>query len=395
MDRAAAQDAQRASDAKVKALAAARRAGAGAVRVCSARDDDEGRERMCAALERGDLATWPYDRAYARRANSPEALLAGARSVVCVAVPFATPAPPGRAPLTGRISNYAWAQDYHRVVRRVLDAIEEALNEAAGGPSCVVVCDTAPLAERAFAARAGLGWVGKHTNLIAPKLGSFVFLGEVVTTLALSEDPPLRKTCGSCARCVVACPTGALRGDYTIDATRCISDLTQRRDAIPHDLRPLIADWIWGCDICQEVCPPTRRARSAGRAEFRAPNHAAAFTGLEQLLAMPGREFRRRYHASALGWRGPAVLRRNAAVALGNLLDRAAVPALSRSLAGDRSPLVRGHAAWALGRIGSPDAISALSQAGAVERSYDVQSEIARALEPFAPVRALGHPEAK
>jgi len=381
--------------AKARALEAARREGAAAVRVCSALNDEVASERFAAAVERGDLATWPYDRAYAQRAAAPQTLLAGARSVVCVAVPFATQPPSDRAPLTGRISNYAWAQDYHRVVRRVLEAIGAELDEAAGHPASAVVCDTAPLAERAFAARAGLGWVGKHTNLIAPELGSFVFLGEVVTTLALPEDPPLRKTCGTCARCVTACPTGALRGDYTIDATRCISDLTQRRDAMPLELRALVGDWVWGCDLCQEVCPPTRRAPLAECAEFRAPNHDGAFANLQRLLGMPAREFRRRYAATALGWRGAAVLRRNAAVALGNSLDRAAVPALERSLAQDRSPLVRGHAAWALGRIGSPSAISALSQAAALERWHDVQSEIARALEPFSQARALGHPEAK
>jgi epoxyqueuosine reductase len=364
-------------------VAAALAAGAGAVRVCDAEDDAATRERFEAAIERGDFATWPYDRAHAGRAASPRSVLADARSVVCVAVPFATPAPRTRARLAGRVSNYAWSSDYHPHVRRVLRAVADALDECAGEPACVIACDTLPLAERAFAARAGLGWIGKHTNLIAPGLGSFVFLGEIVTTVALDPDPPLRKTCGACSRCVVACPTGALRGDYTIDATRCISDITQRSDAIPHALRPLVGDWVWGCDICQDVCPPTRLASPGVDRGFAPEETERAAPDLQKLLALRSGEFRRRYRRTAMGWRGAGVLRRNAAVALGNSLDRAAVPALERALNADASPMVRGHAAWALGRIGSPRAVSALSKALGTENEYDVRTEIERALEPL------------
>ena len=139
-----------------------------------------------------------------------------------------------------------------------------------------VVCDTAPLAERAFAARAGLGWIGKHTSLIVKGLGSAVFLGEIVTTLELEPDAPLRTSCGACTRCVDVCPTGALRGDNTMDATRCISDLTQRRDAIPRALRPLVGTWVWGCDLCNDACPPSVRAGRAGDARIRAARRRAS-----------------------------------------------------------------------------------------------------------------------
>jgi epoxyqueuosine reductase len=247
-----------------------------------------------------------------------------------------------------------------------------------------VACDTKPLAERAFAARAGLGWVGKHTNLIVPGAGSFVFLGEIVTTLELQPDAPLRKTCGSCARCVVACPTGALRGDYTIDARRCISDLTQRTDAIPHEMRPLIGTWVWGCDLCQLACPPTRLAGETGSEESVPLSEDVAVPVLERLLALKSSEFKRSYARTALGWRGAAVLRRNAAVALGNALDRSSVPALARALEEDPHPLVRGHVAWALGRIGSPQGLAALRRRRARESDGSVLTEIERALEPFA-----------
>lgn len=366
---------------RTRITAAALAAGAGAVRVTGAGADERTHGRMLAAFARGDFVTWPYDANYAARACAPQSVLAQARSIVCIAVPFATAPPRGRAPLTGRVSNYAWSADYHPRVRAILEAAAREIGAIDPAARCVLACDTRPLAERAFAERAGLGWVGKHTNLIVPGLGSYVFLGEIVTTLALPEDAPLRKQCGSCARCVDVCPTSALRGDGTIDAGRCISDLTQRKDPIPRELRPLIGDWVWGCDLCQEVCPPTLRAGQRAASAFAASAAQAAFPRLESLLGLRSGAFDRGYRASAMGWRGPAVLRRNAAVALGNALDRSAVPALERALADDASPLVRGHVAWALGRIGSPRAYAALEAAARRECEEGVRAEILRALE--------------
>jgi epoxyqueuosine reductase len=370
-----------------RVVAAALACGADAVRIAPATPLATTRAQFAAAVERGDLATWGYGAERAAAASDPATLLAGARSVVCVAVRYATPAPVRRRG-RGRVSNYAWSADYHRRMRALLADLAERI--AALGGRTAVACDTAPLAERAFAARAGLGWVGKHTNLIVPGAGSYVFLGEVLTTLALAPDAPLRKSCGSCARCVTACPTGALRGDHTIDATRCISDLTQRTDPIPPGLRPLIGDWVWGCDLCQEACPPTARAPRAGGAAFTAHDPEVQAPDLQALLALRSGAFRRRFAPTAMGWRGAAVLRRNAAVALGNGLDRADVPALAAALASDPHPLVRGHAAWALGRIASPAALAALRARSAEETEASVRSEIAAALEPLSQGAALG-----
>jgi epoxyqueuosine reductase len=364
----------------VKALAI--ECGAQAVRITSARVDASTLERMQAALARGDLATWPYDEAYARAASDPQTLLPGARSVVCIAVAYATPLPRERHG-RGRVSAYAWSRDYHRRMQTLLREIAARIDALAGEPVTRVACDTAPLAERAFAARSGLGWIGKHTSLIVHGLGSAVFLGEIVTTLELAPDPPLRTSCGACRACVDVCPTGALRGDGTMDATRCISDLTQRRDAIPRALRPLIGTWIWGCDLCNDACPPSRNAGRAGDAAFAPLTEETAEPELQALLRLRGRAFAR-LRETAMGWRGASVLRRNAAVALGNGLDRADVPALAEALADDPSPLVRGHAAWALGRIGSPQAYAVLHGAATQERDRSVVSEIALALEPRA-----------
>ena len=277
------------------------------------------------------------------------------------------------------MSNYAWSADYHVRLRDVLTRIASELDALAPGAASIIACDTAPLAERAFAARAGLGWTGKHTNLIVPELGSFAFLGEIVTTLALPVDPPLRKSCGTCARCIDVCPTGALRGDYTIDAGRCISDLTQRTSAVPRELRPLVGDWVWGCDLCQDACPPTKRAATVARPAFAPLDAEAAEPDLLGLLSLRSGAYKRRFRRTAMGWRGAAVLRRNAALALGNALDRAAVPALEAALETDPHPLVRGHAAWALGRIGSPRALAALERRRSLERDASVIAEIVAA----------------
>jgi len=367
----------------------AREAGATAVAVASAQASQATFERLAASFARGDLGAWGYDAAYAARASDPAAILPGARSVVCVAVSYATQAPQRRLPLHGRVSNYAWSQDYHVRVRAILERIARAIDNLAGAAVTRIACDTAPLAERAFAERAGLGWIGKHTNLISPTLGSFVFLGEIVTTVALEPDAPSPKSCGSCTRCIAACPTGALRGDYTIDATRCISDLTQRTDGIPRAMRASLGDWVWGCDLCQLACPPTQRATVAADAAFAARDADAAAPALLELLSLRSGTYKRRYRASAMGWRGAAVLRRNAAVALGNGLDRAAVAGLETALASDPHPMVRGHAAWALGRIGSPRALAALAARAPAEPDATVREEIAAA-RGEKPLPALG-----
>ncbi len=367
---------------KERIVAEARARGAVDVRVTQASIDHELRARLRASFARRDLATWPYDERYARAASDPDTVLAGARSIICVAVPYATPPAP-RTRLHGRVSNYAWSEDYHHRMRSLLRELSAIVDRFAGAAVTAIACDTKPIAERAFAARAGLGWIGKHTNLISPRAGSFVFLGELITTLDLPLDPPLRKSCGTCTRCVDACPTGALRGDYTIDANRCIADLTQRTDMIPREMRPLLGDWIWGCDICQDVCPPTMRARHRGDERFEPYDAATGAPQLDRLLRLRSGEFKRRYARTAMGWRGAAVLRRNAALALGNSLDRSAVAALAQALADDPHAMVRSAAAWALGRIGSPPAIAHLRAHYAVEEDPGVRSEVFGALEPF------------
>ena len=370
------------SEFRAAVIAAARAEGAAAVRIASAEPDAATFERMRDAFARGDHATWEFCEEYARKASDPAYVLSGAQSVICCAFPYATAGPlPTRG--RGRVSAYAWSNDYHGRVHGALRRIARRIDALAGAEVTRAVIDTAPLAERAFAARAGLGWVGKHTGLIVKGVGGAVYLGEIVTTLALAPDAAVKTSCGSCTRCVDVCPTGALRGDSTIDATLCISDLTQRSDDIPVALRPLLGTWIWGCDLCTDACPPTRLAGLRGGPADRPRSEETAAPALEELLRSNGSQFRSKYRRSGMGWRGHAVLRRNAAVALGNTLDRAAIPALGAALADDRSAMVRGHAAWALGRLGGAQAYDVLSRAMADEGDAGVRSEIRAALEPL------------
>jgi epoxyqueuosine reductase len=302
--------------------------------------------------------------------------MASARSVISIAVSYAYP-PPKLKPGYGKLSSYVWGSiDYHVWMERILDALAEIVHEV-GATS--VICDKRPLAERAVAARAGVGWIGKHTNLIVPGIGSYVFLGEIVTAVELPPDLPRKTHCGSCSRCTDVCPTGALRGDYTMDARRCIADLTQKRGPIPLEMRPLMGSWVWGCDLCQDVCPPTQNGKSQAHPVF-APR-ADAYPHLAELLVLDREHFEAKYKHTAMGWRGTSILRRNAAVALGNSLDRGYVPLLAERLLVEPAAVVREHIAWALGRIGSPAAFAALRRAAMGEFLPHVQAEIRLALK--------------
>jgi epoxyqueuosine reductase len=192
---------------------------------------------------------------WAEKASEPAKLLPNAHSVVCVALSYSG-RPAGATPEgCGRIARYAVGWDYHALMRDRLDLLARGIESAGGAVRPFV--DTAPTMDKALAVRAGLGWQGRNTNVLSRKLGSFIFLGGVITDLVLEPDVPAVDGCGACRACVVACPTGALKGDYTIDARLCISYLTiEHRGPIPRELRPLIGDWVFGCDICQDVCPP-------------------------------------------------------------------------------------------------------------------------------------------
>ena len=275
-----------------------------------------------------------------------------ARSVLCVGLqydtphPYSTDAPPER----GWISRYAWGDDYHDVMKAMLDRVVERLREEAGPFEARAYVDTGPVVERAWAAAAGLGAWGKNTCLLHPEHGSWFFLGEVVTELDLTPDAPRTDMCGSCTACLDACPTGALPAPYVLDATRCLSYLTiELRGPIPEDKRAGLGRHVFGCDICQDVCPWNRKRHEQGGPSFepRPEGYAPDLAGLADL---DDEAFRERFRQSPVKRTRRRGLLRNVAVALGNSGDPAHLPILDR-LARDEDPVVREHAEWARGRL--------------------------------------------
>ncbi|GAB4469976.1 MAG: tRNA epoxyqueuosine(34) reductase QueG [Anaerolineae bacterium] len=337
-------------------------------------------------IEAGMHGTMAYmarpDRVARRRDLS--VILPGARSLIVVGLDYYTaplPSTIAEDPARARISNYAWGLDYHAVMTPRLEELAHFLTAAAGGAVRTrVYVDTGAILERSHAAEAGLGFIGKNTMLIHPRQGSFSFLGEIITDLPLPhDDPPRMPGCGSCTRCLAACPTGAFPRPYVLDARRCISYLTiEHRGTIPPDLRPLMGRWVYGCDVCQEVCPWGRFAAPRPEsAPFAAVSADRAAPRLENLLALDDESFRVLFAGSAITRIGRDRLVRNACIAGGNSGLPGLAPALT-ALLDDRSPLVRGHAAWALGRLGAGG--TALRTAYRREGDEDVRTEIRRAL---------------
>lgn len=258
--------------------------------------------------------------------ENPAQLLEGARFVICVGLNHKrsdTPEPAGK-PATGQVSQYARGVDYHRVMRTMLDELVAELRSRLDEPfEARVFVDTGPILERELAAAAGLGWIGKNTILLHERLGSYLFLGEVLTTLDLAPDSPVTDHCGSCTRCIDACPTSAFPAPYQLDASRCISYLTiEHRGEAPSEFAEQTGNWVFGCDICQQVCPFNNHAPNSTHPELSADLVPAHVTLLD-LLNLRSGEYRRLTRNSATSRARRNMLRRNAAVALGN------APALS------------------------------------------------------------------
>ena len=295
----------------------------------------------------------------------------------------------GDMPGEGKVARYAWVRDYHRVMKRRMREFVRGLERGLGSEVAARwYVDDGPMLDRAAANRAGIGWFGKNTNILTPDFGSWVFLGQVITDLELEADAPLKKSCGNCVRCIEDCPTGAIVAPYVVDNTRCISYLTiENRGPIAREFRSLIHDWVFGCDICQDVCPVNRKAQNAaqpiGPAAGANGRLGVGFLDLVELLEMTEEEFRARFAGTSIMRAKRVGMQRNACVALGNLGDSSAIPALATAL-GHAEPLVRGHAAWALGRLGGPTASAALAEAATTETDTWPREEILAALAELA-----------
>jgi epoxyqueuosine reductase len=324
-----------------------------------------------------------------RQARSdPRLLLPECRSILALGVRYPAPepvtAPVADLPPVGRVASYAWGADYHEVIPRRLQALVVFIEEQAGRPvPNRWYTDTGPLLERELAQRSGLGWIGKNTCLINPCLGSYFLLAEVLLGIDLVPDPPfISDRCGACTRCLEACPTSCILPDRTIDARRCISYLTiELKSAIPLELRPQIGDWVFGCDVCQQVCPWNQRfASPPGDPEFEArPGIPRPDLTLDLVLDQAG--FSAKFKGSPVKRAKRGGYLRNAAVALGNQSPElaeypAAVAALVKALQEDPDPLVRAHAAWGLRKVGGDAANQALTRAVQTEKDPHVLAEI-------------------
>ncbi|GCE25742.1 epoxyqueuosine reductase [Dictyobacter alpinus] len=353
----------------------------------------------------------------------PDALLPEAQSIITLALCYLTEQPeePDTAVPHGRISRYSWGDDYHDLIKPKLQQFAAWLKDYAKDIGNAEVetrlfVDTGRMVDRAVAQRAGLGWYGKNTNILTKGWGSWVFLAEIVTNLPLTPDAELKANCGSCEICLHACPTGALPNPYELDSTKCISFLTiELRGSIPLEMRPLMGNLIFGCDICQEVCPVNKVAEkrlglrdaqgkpvialntikkrevttvsSGQRAEkafqpqpeFHMRPQVGSTPELIPLLALTEEDFRERFRHSPIKRTKRRGFLRNVCVALGNSKDSKAIPALTNALH-DNEALIRSHAAWALGSIGGTDAVTALQAALVNENDEEVQKEIRCAL---------------
>ena len=343
-------------------------------------------------IEQGMAGEMAYLGRQIEKRQDPGQILPNARSLVVVAMNYRCPDPvPGGAPgdthrgtpgdtHLGKIARYARGDDYHDVMKEKLQELLGFIRERAGRPvEGRVYVDTGPVLEREFAVRAGLGWFGKHTNLIHKRVGSWLLIGEILLDIDLDGDRPAADHCGTCTRCIEACPTEAIVEPYVVDSRRCISYHTiELKGAIPLEYRAAMGDRVFGCDDCQDVCPWNRRAPETGHSAFvsRPWNEAP---GLIEMLGLTPEEFRTRFRGSPVKRTKRRGLLRNAAVALGNTKDPEAIPALADSLVDDE-PLVRGHAAWALGNVGGGRALAVLEQAKKSEVDPWVIKEIDQAL---------------
>lgn len=320
----------------------------------------------------------------ARFSTNPRNLQASARTIISVGVPYWMPdiQHPDDGILRGRISRYAWGRDYHKTLKQRMKHLHQLL-EAELGRSIDArhLVDTARVVDRAIAARSGLGWYGKNTMILVPRRGSWVMLGDLVVDFDIQHDIPLKPKCGRCTRCLDICPTGALVDEYVLHTPSCISFLTiELRGSIPREIRSQMRDWVFGCDMCQEICPYTAAAYPEHEPTFQPASLDHAFPPLHWLIQMDEAEFRAEFSGTAVmraRWDGMV---RNAVVALGNTGSVDDLELLEKVATSHELPVVRGHAAWAMSRVDASLARPALEALKPRESDSDVLDEIATAL---------------
>jgi epoxyqueuosine reductase len=359
--------------------------------------DPISRGRFVGWLEKQYHGEMHYMSRAREKRQDPRKVLDKARSVISVLMSYYSPEKHSNDSARGKISRYAWGRDYHYAVKGKLHQLEDFISSLVTDHSSFCYVDTGPVLDKWWAEKAGMGWIGKNANLITTEMGSWVFVGEILTSLELEEkeyDKPWehprrtkvnaaadKKTfCGTCSRCIEACPTGAIVAPYVVDSRLCISYLTiELRGAISRELRPLIGNRIFGCDDCQDVCPWNRFAVASSEPDFHAADGNLG-PPLAELLTLTREEFNHRFKDGPIKRaRYPGFLR-NVAVALGNSHSSEAIPALAKALSHEEA-LVRQHAAWALGEIGTEEAKQTLRKQEGMETDLDLKEEIKLALK--------------
>ncbi|WP_240371551.1 tRNA epoxyqueuosine(34) reductase QueG [Anoxybacteroides rupiense] len=316
--------------------------------------------------------------------TDPVLLLDEAKSIISIALAY--PSKMKNAPRStkeekrGIFCRASWGTDYHIILQERLLKLKEFILERVPNAKVKSMVDTGELADRAVAERAGIGWSGKNCAIITPEFGSYVYLGEMITNIPLPSDNPIENRCGSCTKCLDACPTGALVQGGQLNAQRCIAFLTQTKGFIADEFREKIGNRLYGCDTCQTVCPENKGKDFHFHEEME-PDPEVVKPLLKPLLHMTNREFREKFGTLSGAWRGKKPIQRNAILALAHFQDRTAIPDLLKLLKEDSRPVIRGTAAWALGKIGDENVVPILEEALQIEKDEEVLREIKKGLQ--------------
>ncbi|GAB1810519.1 tRNA epoxyqueuosine(34) reductase QueG [Priestia megaterium] len=343
---------------------------------------DELKNRLLAQQELGYASG--FEEPDIEKRVDPTLVVPKARSIISIALAY--PSKLKDAPKStkedrrGIFCRASWGQDYHTVLRDRLQKLETFIKEKVPASILQSMVDTGELSDRAVAERAGIGWSGKNCAIITPEFGSYVYLGEMITDIPFPPDKPIEDGCGTCNKCVDACPTGALVTGGQLNSQRCIAFLTQTKGFLAEEFRSKLGNRLYGCDTCQTVCPENKGKDFHFHPEME-PDPELAKPKLKPLLTMSNREFKEKFGHVSGSWRGKKPIQRNAIIALAHFKDQTAVPDLIELIKNDVRPVIRGTAAWALGEIGDKEALDTLMNLREKEKDQEVIEEMSKGIE--------------
>ena len=317
----------------------------------------------------------------------PKKSLQGAKSIIAIAIAYPSkmenPPKSIEGEYRGFVSRSAWGMDYHHILEEKLTMLGKYIKSIIPSAEYKVMSDTGALSDHAVAERAGIGWIGKNSLLLTPEFGSYVYLGELLTTVTFPVDQPMENQCGDCNKCMEACPTQAIVNSGQVNAKQCLSFITQRKDMLEEQWMDKLGNRIYGCDTCQIVCPKNKGIHSTHQ-PLTLPNPNLAKPRLKPLLTITNKEFREEWGLTAASWRGKKPLQRNAIIGLAHFKDKSSVPILKEILLTDERPMIRQTIAWSLGKIGGDLALEVLELAKNRENDEKVLEEISKSIKRFS-----------